>query len=146
MNAETPSGSIREIDELRPRCDFRPANEADAAIYDPMQEEFLSAYQAINHRVRELRAIRAGPSSADQEHAAQQAVERALLARDAVEDKYTRLGIIATPIVRDGFIREIQLRTPRPQEAEPSIISMTFSVMPPSCLEARQIENTAGPA
>lgn len=146
MNARNPSDPILETDELRPRCDFSPASDADAATCNPMLEEFITAYHVINHRVRELRAIQAAPSSADQEHAAQQDVERALLERDAVEDRYARLGIIATPIVRDGFIREIRLSTPRPQKEGPSIISMTFSVLPPSGSEVPPGENTAGPA
>lgn len=92
-------------------------------------------YREINHCVRDLRAIQAAPHySAESERGALQAVERAILARDALENKYARLGMIATPIVQNGFIREIQIATPpAPAMEEPSIISMCFTVMPPSC-------------
>lgn len=82
---------------------------------DPRNDEvvmaFLAAYYQINFRWMELRAVReraAERNFLQQERAALQAIEAALCQRDELEDRYAPYGIIAEPIMVDGFARDIQ--------------------------------------
>jgi hypothetical protein len=130
-------------DDLTPRCEDDADVETNAAVAQ-MRREFIAAYRDINQCASELRRVRRGAKiSAKRERAALQAVERAILARDALENKYARLGLSATPVVKDGLVRTIHFSKPRPREEQPSVISMCFAVMPPSYYETNSHEKRA---
>jgi hypothetical protein len=73
-----------------------------------------------------VRADKRGPA---EERIALQAIERALLARDALDDKYAPLGVAATPVFEKGFIKSVNFVQPAPQQLASSL-SMLFAVPP----------------
>jgi hypothetical protein len=124
---------------LLPTCDGVPLPEPDDLENDPrgpMKLEFGAAYYAINGAYRQLLDARKAPSPSEQrERAALQAIECAILQRDALEDKYAPTGMLATPVLANGIIRDIQFIMPKPFPYQPSQISMCFAVTRPVCEE-----------
>lgn len=116
---------------LYPQCDHgAPPPASDKSPAAARKLEFLAAYYRINVFSRALRLIRAQGHAAADEREALQAIERALLARDALEDKYAPLGVVATPDFEDGLVKDVSFVQPaRPAPA--SSLSMLFAVPPP---------------
>ncbi len=84
---------------------------APAESNDRIAREFLAAYYEINCRYAGLLEVRAEPLSEDgnyRERAILQEIETALRKRDALEDQYAPLGIIAEPVMKEG--RTIDVR------------------------------------
>lgn len=68
--------------------------------------EFLMAYYELNCEYAQLVAVRQQPESPARREAEKkllQNVERRLILRDGLEDQYAPLGVIAQPVVKDGF-------------------------------------------
>jgi hypothetical protein len=120
---------------LLPACDGALPPEPHEWESNPrarMKFEFAAAYYEINSSYRQLLAARKTPSPFEQrERAALQAIECAILRRDALEDKYAPTGVLATPVLMNGVVTDIQFLTPRPSREQPSMISMCFAVTPP---------------
>ncbi len=132
VDTQTAQSGLARND-LTPRCVLRNATGANPELLEEMTREFVAAYRNINQCVRELRSAQtASEFSRGRVHTAQQGVERAILARDALEDRYARKGMIATPIVRDGFIREVELSVPQASAGEPEVLTLCFPVRRPS--------------
>jgi hypothetical protein len=114
-----------------------------SASADPRNDEvvmaFLLAYYEINLRWKALRAVRDRAGERDvlqEERAALQAIEAALRQRDELEDRYAPYGIIAEPIMEDGFARDIQftfgsVNAAGRFRAEPIVSSATLSFQVP---------------
>jgi hypothetical protein len=117
---------------LYPKCDQGPPpspfDTSSAAI---TKLEFLAAYYEINQGYSRLLAARAQNARPEEERAALEAIERALLARDALEDKYARLGVAATAEFVDGYARNVNFVQPHRPLAGSSL-AMLFAVRPPS--------------
>ena len=118
--------------DLLPLCDGAPLGEVPGSPDRiQMMRAFAEVYREINSCARRLRHVRAAAQlNAADERAALQAMERALVIRDALDDEHAQRGVIAVPVVKDGFVRDIQFTTPSPADEESSVISMCFSVMP----------------
>jgi len=72
--------------------------------------EFLAAYYQLNCEYAQLLELRNSPAAAapgTTERERLQAVERALVNRDRLEDYYAPCGVIVEPVVRDGFTRDL---------------------------------------
>ncbi len=116
-------------DPLTPSCDGMPCAEAATDAAGIMRREFATAYRAINVRVRALRELRASPVFSGQaEREALKEVESALLARDEIENRYARLGHVATPVVRNGYVQDIQFQSPPAKGEVMASFSMSFVV------------------
>jgi hypothetical protein len=86
-----------------------PANTRDRN--EQITLEFLSAYYALNCEHASLLHLRQDTESrarAAAELERLQAIEAVLIQRDALEDKYAPMGIIAEPIVENGFTADIK--------------------------------------
>jgi hypothetical protein len=106
-----------EFNDPRSESDFDPAfyplaggcpppspesNDRD----DRIKLEFCAVYyqlNRINARLTDLRKQQGEPAAGDQERCLLMEVEGTLRLRDALEDRYTPLGVIAEPIAKDGF-------------------------------------------
>jgi hypothetical protein len=113
----TPHSNLRDsFEDPRRSHDFLPqyypkANGKDAPIdaverNDRLVLEFLAAYYDLNCEYARLLHVRAEPASIKRQEAERkslQAVERLLIVRDRLEDKYAPFGVIADPFVEDGF-------------------------------------------
>lgn len=73
---------------------------------DRIQLEFVAAYYDLNCAHALLAETRLEPDSSERagkETKRLQSVERLLIIRDALEDQYAPFGVIAEPVVKDGF-------------------------------------------
>jgi len=118
-----PSGNpLRPLPDPRESADFRsayfptanghPAPPADVAEFNPrMTLEFLAAYYEINCLADRLMQVRAEPPSEarqQRERATLQAIDTALRRRDALEDRFAPHGIIAEPVMQNGYAVDIR--------------------------------------
>ena len=74
--------------------------------------EFLAAYYHLNCQYSRLLAVRtqsASPQRDETERKCLQDVEKVLIVRDALEDRYAPFGVIAEPMVRDGFTADLRI-------------------------------------
>ena len=117
---------------LYPQCDHG-VPPTDISVTTIRKLEFLAAYYELNRSYRALMSIRANGRSQQEERAALQAIERALLARDALEDKYAPFGVVASPEFENGFVKNISFVQP-PGPKIGSSLSMLFGVPPPGPL------------
>jgi hypothetical protein len=116
----SPPGSL---EDPRTRPDFTPhyfprANGKHPPAIDTLDRneritnEFLSAYYYLNceyRRLREARQLAPSPQRAVAERERLQAIEKVLIVRDALEDRYAPLGVIADPVVKDGFAVDLTI-------------------------------------
>jgi hypothetical protein len=72
--------------------------------------EFLSVYYDLNCRYAALLEARETPERRAREEGEHlQAIEQVLIRRDALEDTYAPLGVIADPVIKDGFARDLTI-------------------------------------
>ena len=79
-----------------------------------IKRRFLDAFHRTNlayARLRALRQQRRRARLAD-ERAALQAVEQAICAREALEDRYASQGLVAVPLYLDGLAVNVQFQCP----------------------------------
>jgi hypothetical protein len=115
---------------LYPKCDQGPPpSPLDGDSTSAAKREFLAAYYRLNQSHWRLATVRGERRSAEEERTALQAIELALLARDAVEDKYAPLGIMATPEFTKGYVTNVSFGQP-PRAARGASLSMVFAVQP----------------
>jgi len=121
MNPTPPSLAQPSLEDPRRRSDFRPqyyplANHQDAPPLDALERndriklEFLAAYYELNCEYSRLLAARQRPPSPEHDEAEKkslQAVERLLIVRDQLEDQYAPFGVIADPVVKNGFTANV---------------------------------------
>lgn len=112
----------RGSDDPRSRSGFQPrfyptANGVEAPRAEATQRndriilEFLSAYYEINRAYSELLEARKEPDSIKRGKAERkqlQAIEKLLILRDGLEDRYAPSGVIAEPVVRAGFTTDVK--------------------------------------
>jgi hypothetical protein len=117
MNQPPDSPQPDHFDDPRNRSDFRPQHyprvngqpappPGATERNDRIKLEFLAAYYDLNGayaRLLEARGHPDSPERRDAEKKCLQATERLLIVRDSLEDKYAPLGVIAEPIVKNGF-------------------------------------------
>jgi hypothetical protein len=73
--------------------------------------QFLSVYYYLNINYADLLQIRASQPGSERdaaEHRILRRIERALRQRDALEDHYAPLGILAEPVMHHGFAMDLQ--------------------------------------
>jgi len=111
------------VEDPRRRIDFLPqyypqANGQEAPPIESVEQnaritlEFLAAYYDLNCEYVRLLEVRNAPASQQRSEAEKkslQAVERLLIVRDRLEDQYAPFGVIADPVVRDGFTVNVRL-------------------------------------
>lgn len=116
---------------LYPQCDEVAApSPYDVGVIALRKLEFLAAYYEINRCHQALLSVRASKHGLVEERTALQAIERALLARDALDDKYAPLGVAATPVFEKGFVKTVNFVQAAPQRVASSL-SMLFAVPAP---------------
>ncbi len=74
--------------------------------------EFAAAYYHLNcayAALLEVRRAAVSPQRKEAEKEALQAVERLLIARDSLEDHYAPFGVLAAPVVKEGFTTNIKI-------------------------------------
>ena len=123
MNKHHQSPQPGPFEEPRTRTDYDPryyprVNGQDAPPPDATERndciklQFLAAYYDLNCAHAMLLEVRNQPQS-DERRAAEkkslQAVDRLLIVRDQLEDEYAPFGVIADPIVKDGFTVNLEI-------------------------------------
>jgi hypothetical protein len=105
------------LQDPRTRRDFNPLHYPRVSGQDapPLQATerndhiklaFLAVYYGLNceyARLLECRARRASDQPASDEQEVLRAIEQLLVVRDQLEDQYAPLGVVAEPVVNDGF-------------------------------------------
>lgn len=79
---------------------------------DRLVLEFLAAYYDLNcayARLLEARQAPASPARTEAERKCLQAIEALLIVRDRLEDQYAPFGVIADPVVKDGFTVNVKI-------------------------------------
>jgi hypothetical protein len=121
MSPESPCSAA--FDDPRSRSDFRPqhyprVNSQDAPLPDAkerndrMKLEFAAAYYALNGGYAGLLEARSRPDAQERREAEKQclqAIEQILILRDRLEDQYAPFGVIAEPVVQDGFTVDMRI-------------------------------------
>jgi len=99
------------LSNFYPRANAKDPPPPDATSRnDRVKLEFLAAYYELNRLHARLLSARqeADPARRDEaEHEAMLAIEKALIIRDALEDRYAPFGVIAAPVVVNGFITDL---------------------------------------
>jgi hypothetical protein len=117
MNQTPPTSRSDGFEDPRSRGDFLPqyypkVNGRDAPPLDAAERndrlalEFLAAYYDLNRAYAGLLQVRLEPATTQRQEAERkglQAVERLLIMRDSLEDRYAPLGVIVEPVVEGGF-------------------------------------------
>jgi hypothetical protein len=88
-----------------------PAPDA-AERNDRIKREFAAAYYALNCEHARMIALRSRPDSigrGTEEKTLLQKIERLLIARDELEDFYAPFGVIAEPVVKEGFAVDLNI-------------------------------------
>jgi hypothetical protein len=73
--------------------------------------EFQAAYYDLNCHYSRLLAVRAQgetPEVKNAEYECLRAIEKALIIRDGLEDEYASSGVIAEPVVMDGYTMDVK--------------------------------------
>src|SRR5580765_8509775 len=73
--------------------------------------EFLAAYYDLNSHYSRLLETRKNPESPELSKAERkrlQAIEKGLILRDSLEDRYAPFGVIAEPVVHAGFTVDVK--------------------------------------
>lgn len=111
------------FDDPRRRADFHPhfyptANGKGAPSVDSTAQndgiilEFLAAYYDLNCEYSRLLEVRKQPISTERNEAERkclQDIEKSVIVRDGLEDRYAPFGVIAQPNVRDGFTVNLRI-------------------------------------
>jgi hypothetical protein len=96
-----------------PRANGKEAPPIDAAAQnDRIQLEFLAAYYELNCEYTRLLEVRNRPDSPQRSEAEREqlkAIEKVLVLRDGLEDRYAPFGVIAEPVVKDGFTVDLKV-------------------------------------
>jgi hypothetical protein len=117
MNSQSQTRNPDGFTDPRSRAGFQPphyprVNGQEAppptatGRNDRIKLEFLAAYYDLNCAYARLLAVRQeadSPARREAEKKSLQNVERLLIVRDGLEDQYAPLGVIAEPVVKDGF-------------------------------------------
>ena len=96
-----------------PRVNGRDAPPPEATERnDRIKLEFLAAYYALNGGYAALLEARGHPDSPERRQAEKkclQNIERLLIVRDGLEDQYAPFGVIAEPVVENGFTMDVKI-------------------------------------
>jgi len=96
-----------------PRANGKEAPPIDAAAQnDRIVLEFLAVYYELNSESSRLLEVRKRPDSQQRSEAERerlQAIEKVLILRDGLEDRYAPFGVIAEPVVQEGFTVELKV-------------------------------------
>ena len=116
-NAENASPDPRREPGFRPSF-YPSANGKDAppvdadAQNDRILLEFLAVYYELNCEYFRLLEVRERPNSRERAGAERerlQAIEKVLILRDSLEDRCAPLGVIAEPVVKEGFTVDLKI-------------------------------------
>jgi hypothetical protein len=86
-----------------------PANAGDRN--ERIVLEFLAIYYALNRehaKLRDVRQTAESPQRTAQERERLQTIEKVLIQRDSLEDQCAPIGIIAEPVVQNGFTVDVR--------------------------------------
>lgn len=117
MSAHNQFQSQDSFTDPRNRPDFQPQHyprangleaspPSSAGPNDRIKLEFLAAYYDLNCAYAQLVEVRQeaeSPARREIEKNLLQNVERLLIIRDCLEDRFAPSGVIAEPVVKDGF-------------------------------------------
>lgn len=114
--------------ELFPLMDGMPApSQGNTELAAQRKLSLAAAFYRINCAYQDFLAAKAS-GAADGERTALQAMEKALIARDALQDQLAPFGIAATPEVKNGVIANLVFTSPRGGSGQSSFLSMCFAV------------------
>jgi len=123
MTATTKTDVQNGLQDPRSETGFRPsfyprANGKDAPPVDSAAQndriilEFLAAYYQLNCEYFRLLNVREQPDSQGRSEAERerlQAIEKVLILRDGLEDRYAPLGVVVEPAVKEGFTVDLKI-------------------------------------
>jgi hypothetical protein len=99
--------------EFHPRVNGRETSALNASDRnDRVSLEFAAAYYDLNAgyaRLLETRKSLETPEHRENEKKCLQSIEAALIVRDRLEDHYAPFGVIAEPVVKDGFTVNVKI-------------------------------------
>jgi hypothetical protein len=111
---EDPRGRADFLAQFYPTANSKPAPPADSiGQNERIILEFLAAYYHLNcdhSRLLHVRTQPISPERTEAERKCLQEIEKAVIVRDAVEDRYAPLGVIAEPAVREGLTVNLRIR------------------------------------
>lgn len=99
------------LPHLYPKANGRALTlDAAASRNDRIVFEFLAAYYHLNCLYARLLEVRRTPASQERDQAEREqlrAIEKALIERDALEDRYAPIGVVAEPLSKDGLTTDV---------------------------------------
>jgi hypothetical protein len=111
---EDPRSTPDFLPPYYPTANGREAPPIGAADQnDRITLEFLDAYYRLNLEYLRLVEVRKNPDLARRANAEReclQNVEKILILRDSLEDRYAPFGVIADPVVKDGFTMDLKIQ------------------------------------
>ena len=111
------------IPKLYPSCDGQPFDLVFRTDrLRAIKARFLAAYYQINveyARLKSWRRAKGRRARPDEERTIQQALEKAILAREKLEDRHASRGIVASPLYQGGFAINVQFQCPGSPAAPP---------------------------
>jgi hypothetical protein len=109
---ENPRSRNGFLPRFYPKANGQNAPPADATERnDRIVLECLAAYYDLNSHYSRLLETRKNPESPERSKAERKclhAIEKTLILRDSLEDRYAPLGVIAEPVVEAGFTVDVK--------------------------------------
>jgi hypothetical protein len=111
---------MMERASLRPTCDGklctgRPNSDVTKTLLGEAKNALVNAYSVVNERYAALRAHRDVPRDSDDpavERHLLRRIEKALLNKEKLENRYAAYGITVTPVFREGFTIDLRFQHP----------------------------------
>lgn len=133
------------VHPLYPTCDGEQwSNESRTDPQKKIKRAFLEAYFKINVAYSRLVASRKQRRSqlpASLERSLLQQIERALIHRESLDDRYASRGIVATPVYHDGFTTDVRFTDVHTRKTgvplATSSSSLRISIPLPAALRAK---------
>ena len=112
-NFEDPRRCADFLPQFYPTANGKEAPPLDSpGQNDRIVLEFLAAYYHLNCEYSCLLEVREQSPSPQRDEAERKrlaGIEKVLIVRDALEDRYAPFGVIAAPTVREGFTADVKI-------------------------------------
>jgi len=112
-NLHDPRRCADFLPQFYPTANAKPAPPIDSpGENERVVLEFLAAYYQLNReysRLLEVRRQSPSPQRDEAERKSLQEIEKVLIVRDALEDRYAPYGVVAQPIIRDGLTGNLKI-------------------------------------
>ena len=152
LDRTATSNELGPSHRLYPACDGEPwKNREPSDPQTTVKRQFLDAYFRINLAYARLVAFRKKgrsqsptPKAFRMERAILRQIEKAIVSREALEDRYAPRGVVATPVYSDGFTVDVRFTDVQTGQQAPLIASSSsvrITIALPAALRSKLCKN-----